>query len=228
MLLFKSNKNALRLPGITKLLLVVIVLAITVSSAQAQDSTTTELPQTGIPIPELQVFDKVILSIMREHQIPGASLAIVHQGRLVLAHGYGYADTTADIPVRPYHRFRIASVTKPITSAAILNLVEQGKLQLDDKVLELLRDIQPPQGVQVDSHWYDITVRDLLYHAGGFDRQESFDPMFFSTRIPVTLGERPPLTARMAIRYMLGRPLDLSRVHVKLTQISVTLSWGGS
>src|SRR5258708_1316348 len=89
-----------------------------------------QIPISGPPAPSLSAFDTVMLGLMSKWQIPGGALAITRDGRLVFAHGYGYADTVAMQPVQPDSLFRIASISKPFTAAAILKLIEQGKLQL--------------------------------------------------------------------------------------------------
>ena len=86
---------------------------------------------TGTAAPDLKPVDDEITRLMRRWQIPGGAAALVKDGQLVLAHGYGFADREAGNPVKPDSLFRIASVTKPITAAAILALVERGRLDLD-------------------------------------------------------------------------------------------------
>ena len=96
-------------------------------------------------------FDRrLMLEFLREYNIPGGSLAIAKEGRLVFAHGYGWAVVEEKKPVRPVTRFNLASCSKPLTAVAILKLVDQGKLRLDDKVFELLKDIKPPPGEPVE------------------------------------------------------------------------------
>ena len=65
---------------------------------------------------------------MREHKPPGAALAVTYHGRLVYARGFGHANLEKHEPVRPASLFRIASLSKPFTATAVMQLVEQGKL----------------------------------------------------------------------------------------------------
>ncbi|MHC4996823.1 MAG: serine hydrolase domain-containing protein, partial [Planctomycetota bacterium] len=83
-------------------------------------------------------IDATLQRVIEEHRLPGASLAISHRGRVVYERGYGYADVAAREPVTPSSLFRIASISKPITAVAILQLVDRGKLSLDDKVFDIL------------------------------------------------------------------------------------------
>lgn len=163
---------------------------------------------TGRAVPELRAFDEAVRSLMAEHGLPGASLAVARDERLVLARGYGWADTTAREPVRPDHRFRIASVSKPVTAAAVLKLVEEGRLRLDDRAFAILDRIEPPAGSSVDPRIRAITVRQLLRHRAGFDRTGGLDPTLMPGRVAQELGVALPLEVEQVIRYMRGRPLD--------------------
>jgi len=134
---------------------------------------------------------------------------VTRNGRLVYARGFGYADRDAREPVEPTALFRIASISKPVTAVAILQLVEQGRLGLDDQVCDVL-EIQPhlEDGAAVDPRLSGVTIRHLLQHTGGWDRDASFDPMFRSPQIVRALGVEPPARPWDIIRYMAGRPLD--------------------
>jgi N-acyl-D-amino-acid deacylase len=168
-----------------------------------------EIPITGREEPKLVAFDQLMLSFIREHDVPGVSVAIARHGRVVYARGFGYADVEKHLAVEPGSLFRIASISKPFTSAAILQLQERGKLRLDDPAFELL-GYQPhlENGSSVDPRLRTITIRQLLHHAGGFDRKASFDPMFRPIMIAETMGTHAPAMPQEIIEYMMGRPLD--------------------
>jgi N-acyl-D-amino-acid deacylase len=141
--------------------------------------------------------------------IPGAALAVGRNGKVVYARGFGYADLDRSQPVQPDALFRIASVSKPLTAVAVLQLVERGQLRLDAKVFDVLGLRRPTEnGVQFDERWRTVTIQQLLHHTGGWDRDESFDPMFMSPPICKELAVAPPAVPRDIIRYMLRRPLD--------------------
>ena len=78
--------------------------------------------------------DNAISGFMTQYNVPGLSLAISKNGKLVYAKSYGKADVTAGTDVTNSSLFRIASVSKPITGIAIMKLVEAGQLSLDQKV----------------------------------------------------------------------------------------------
>src|SRR5580765_6292995 len=81
-----------------------------------------ETPVTGIERTECTALDDWMTAFVKEHNIPGGSLAVMRDGKLVYARGFGWADRDAKTPVQPDSLFRIASVSKPITAVAILKL----------------------------------------------------------------------------------------------------------
>jgi len=119
---------------------------------------------TGDSAPGLAHLDEVMRKTLTQRGIPGAALAIVKEGRLVMARGYGWANVEAREQVQPTSLFNLASCTKPFTAAGILKLVEEGKLRLDDHVFQLLGDLRPLGGGKVDPRLQQITVRQLLHH----------------------------------------------------------------
>lgn len=157
----------------------------------------------------MRSFDTMISDLMRKHRTPGLALAVTDQGRLVYHQGYGIADFATDEPVRSQSLFRIASISKPITAVAILQLVEQGKLDLDDKVFEVLDyEAQIEASESFDERQRDITIRHLLQHRGGWDRNASFDAMFQSVRFAQQFDVPAPADRATIIRAMLGVKLD--------------------
>ena len=169
-----------------------------------------DVPLTGQAVLGMESFDGVISALMKKHKVPGGALAVVKDGKLVYARGFGYADVENKVTVAPDALFRIASVSKPITAAAILKLVEANKLDLTQKVLPLISDLQPPAGTTMDPRWQNITILNLLQHTGGWDRdrQGGFDPMFRPGIAAAAVGAPAPASAATVIRYMLGQPLD--------------------
>lgn len=168
-----------------------------------------EIPVSGNTESSLAAFDRLMLSFMRDHDVPGAVLAVARNGRIVYSRGFGYANVEKREAMQPAALFRICSITKPFTATAILQLQEQGKLRLDDHPFEML-GLRPhlENGSSMDPRLRQITIRQLLHHTGGFDRDQSFDPMFRPVEIARALGVRPPAGPREIIRYMMGRPLD--------------------
>ena len=156
-----------------------------------------------------KAFDPVVEKFMHERGVPGGALAVVKDRKLVYARGYGWADRDKKISAQPDTLFRIASVSKPFTAVAVFKLIEQGKLSIDARAVELA-GIKPvlANGSKPDARLERITVRQLLQHTGGWDRDTSGDPMFKAVPIATLVGEAPPAGPRAVIRYVLGRPLD--------------------
>jgi N-acyl-D-amino-acid deacylase len=154
-----------------------------------------------------EAFDEQINLFMQARKIPGGTLAVIKDRRLVYARAYGFADVEKKKPTRPDSLFRIASISKPFTAVAVLKLVAAGRLEMDAPAFALLH-LEPLPGMQVDPRLQRITVRHLLHHTAGWDRDQSGDPMFMSKKIALANGEAPPANQHAIIRYMLGQPLD--------------------
>jgi CubicO group peptidase (beta-lactamase class C family) len=166
---------------------------------------------SGAAVPGLEPFERRVGEMMRQYGIPGGAVALVRDGRLIYARGFGYADVENGTPVQPDALFRIASVSKPITSAAIMTLVQDGKLTLDDRVAPLIAHLTPAPGATVDPRWEQVTIRHLLDHTGGWDRgtpNGGFDPMDRPAIAAAAVGAPAPASAETIIRYMKGMPLD--------------------
>lgn len=93
-------------------------------------------------------------------QLPGAQVAVRLGGELLLSQAYGVSDLDTGEALTTEHLFRVASHSKTFTAVAVLQLVEQGRLRLDDTVADLLEDYRETALAQV-------TVRELLSHTGG-------------------------------------------------------------
>lgn len=159
--------------------------------------------------PRLNGCQIVLAEFFARHEIPGAAVAITNHGRLAYAAGFGFADPQRQDRVAPTSLFRIASVSKPITAAAIIQLAERNRLALDDRVFDRLK-VEPylTGGAAFDERQRRITIRQLLQHRGGWDRDRSIDPMFQSVRFAELLQLPPPAEPEHIIRVMLGRKLD--------------------
>ena len=159
---------------------------------------------TGKADKRLESLDRMMDGFLRRHRLPGAAVAVVRHGRLVYARGFGVADRQSGEVVQPQSLFRIASLSKPVTAVAILQLVETKRLKLDDTVAGVLQ-LRP----KVDAaRAARVTIRQCLQHTGGWDRSDSFDPMFQSIRIARVLGTKAPAGPAEVIRFMQKWPLD--------------------
>jgi CubicO group peptidase (beta-lactamase class C family) len=127
----------------------------------------------------------------------------------VMARGYGLADVEARQPVMPDSLFRIGSISKCLTMIGVLKLVEEGRLDLEARAFELL-GYPPAPGVKVEPRLASITVRNLLTHTGGWDRDRSGDITASHYNYAAARAFRvpTPATAEQLIRYNLGARLD--------------------
>lgn len=150
-------------------------------------------------------FDKLLTGFIAEHGVPGASVAVSHDRRVVFAKGFGLADVEDKRPVETKSLFRIASISKPITAVAVMQLVDAGKINLDQPILDFIR-LRPTQ--RLDPRWYLVTVRHCLQHTGGWDRDRSGDPIGLPWQIVKVLGTKPPVPLEDVIRYTMMQPLD--------------------
>ena len=152
-------------------------------------------------------FDAEMEAFMKPRDIPGGALAVLRGKKLVYAKAYGYANREKQTPVLAESLFRIASISKPFTAVAVLQLVEKGKLKLDQPAFDLvagdLCGFSPK-----DSRLQKITILQLLQHTGGWDRDKSYDPMFRCQIIAEQQKVPCPPGPKDIICYMLGEKLD--------------------
>jgi len=177
-------------------------------------------PLTGYSAPGLEGYDRVMTRLLEKYQIPGAALAVAKDGRLVLSRGYGWADVAAKEAVQPTSLFRLASLTKPVTAVATLHLgealVRQGrypslKAFLAEKLINLL-DLEPYGGKLGDPRIKQITLRDLLQHSSGWNRNAAGDPMYRPTLdyVAKAMGRSDTLSSRDLLSYLMSRNLSFT------------------
>ena len=116
-----------------------------------------------------KVDDYVKAELQRQH-IPGAAIAVIKDGKIIKAEGYGLANVELNVEARPETVFKIGSVSKQLIAAGIMLLVEEGKVGLADKLSKFLEG--------TPASWQEITVRHLLTHTSGIVREApGFDPL---------------------------------------------------
>jgi CubicO group peptidase (beta-lactamase class C family) len=118
-------------------------------------------PMTGAsnPLPAPSKIDDYVRSEMDKGHIPGLALAVVKNGKVVFAKGYGIASLELPVPLSLETVFQAGSIGKQFTATAIMMLVEEGRIRLDDRIGTYLGP--------VPAAWKDITVRHLLTHTSG-------------------------------------------------------------
>lgn len=184
-----------------------IAMSSDVRATSSSGSGAREWSVTGAESLVLAGFDSTMRSFMQARNIPGASLALTRNGKLVLARGYTFSNDSEDLTVEPGSLFRVASLAKPITAVAVLRLVQDGELDLSAKLADLL-DLAPPPGRSPDPLLGTITLRHLLQHLGGWDRDLTFDPQFHDSAIAEELGVSLPISKADIATFMTGKLLD--------------------
>ena len=136
----------------------------------------------------LDGFDDFMSAAMREFKVPGAAVAVVKDGKIILAKGYGYRDVARQLPITGATLFPIASITKSFTVTALGTLVDQGRLDWDKPVREYLPGFQMFDPVATEL----LTARDMVTHRSGLPRH---DLIWYSSSL-----SREELVARL--RYL--------------------------
>ena len=114
--------------------------------------------------------DDYIKTQMERQHIPGISLVVIQDQKIVKSEGYGLANVELNVPARPDTVYKIGSVSKQFIATGIMLLVQDGKISLDDNVSKFLEG--------TPDTWKPITVRHLLTHTSGIVREApGFDPL---------------------------------------------------
>jgi CubicO group peptidase (beta-lactamase class C family) len=157
---------------------------------------------------EFAGIEKTVNSFLKNWTIAGASVAIAKDGKLIYAHGFGFADTASKTETQPYSQFRIASISKMVTAVGIMKLQEEGKLSVNDKVFG-------PSGILNDEYYgepkdkrvYDITVAELLSHEGGWSQRYG-DQMFMPLVVAEKMNMKPPVDTKTIVKFVLTKRLQ--------------------
>ncbi len=144
--------------------------------------------------------DDYVRSQLAARRLPGVALAVVKDGRVVKAAGYGVASLELNVPVSPDTVFEIGSISKQFAANAILLLVEDGKVRLDDPISTYLARTPPA--------WSAITIRHILTHTSGLADFDSGN-IGFSYRREYTADEFVELLEQAATRLPAGGALEL-------------------
>lgn len=151
-----------------KILLLLFTSVLVFTSCKKDKNEEGSNPPPPVTQQDITALDSKVVAFMNSYNIPGASLAVSRNGKLVYQKGYGFADKTTSAKVTSQSIFRLASVSKTFTGIAILKLIEDGKLSADANVFGtggvLSNDYGTPP---YNSNLTAITVRDLLQHVSG-------------------------------------------------------------
>lgn len=146
--------------------------------------------------------DALMQRFCQQHDVGAAAVAVCEGTTPRHAAGYGFVDRARKRPTTAATRFRIASVSKPLTAVTLLLLCRQTQTPLETPIAELLK-LEANDG-----RFARITLAQLLHHTGGFDSQASLDPMFRDVEICRQQARSLPTDPQAILRFMLTRPLD--------------------
>ena len=156
-----------------KVLLILTFLAVlSCNYAFGQEELSTDTTQAAAPASDsfdfteiLSFLDGIIETHMKDKNIAGSTMALVKNGEIKILKGYGYADLENKTPVDPQKTlFRIGSISKMFVWTAIMQLVEQGKISLDDNINDYFDIFTIP-----DTYPEPITIKHLMTHTPGFE-----------------------------------------------------------
>lgn len=146
---------------INRLLTILLLAALILSACRPIQPPTASIP-TKLDDATVTKIDSIIQKAMTDYPVPGLAICVVKNGQVVYSKGFGFADLVSKQPVTPQSLLIQASLTKSMTAMAIMQLAEQGKIDLDQPVTTYLPDF-----TMADARYKAITVRMLLSHRAG-------------------------------------------------------------
>ena len=149
--------------------------------------------------------DEVVAAEMKNHGIPGLSLAIIDEGKIIRAKGYGFTDKSGATAVMTNTLFQAGSISKPVAALAALRMVEEGRLSLDEDVNRVLRQWQVAENEFTKNE--KVTLRRILSHSAGltvhgFPGYDTDSPL--PTLRQVLEGSKPANTAAIRVDVVPG------------------------
>jgi D-alanyl-D-alanine carboxypeptidase len=157
--LLRRLRRATSIAGLTGLLLPAVACGQAAPAAAPGQAAATSAPAATSTPAQVEALDAFVQRSMQTRQFPAAAVAVIKDGTIVVAKGYGLSDVEKGIKATEQTVFQLASVTKQFTAAAVLMLVEDGKVSLDAKVTDMLPGLP--------AAWNPVTVRHLLTHTSG-------------------------------------------------------------
>jgi D-alanyl-D-alanine carboxypeptidase len=167
---------------------ILLFLSSASSFVHAQEPARSSEPVKAASFSSTTAIDDYVQERMHKRHIPGVSIGIVQNGKVIQAKGFGVANVELSVPATENTVYQLASVTKTFTAAAIIMLVQEGKLGLDDKVTARLHDLPPT--------WAGVTVRHLLNHTSGIKSYTSVRDFSKTMRKDYTQREIVNLVAK--------------------------------
>ncbi len=183
----------------------VALLCGSISSSRAGDLPNGDPKAEGLRVETLAKLEPVLAKVVAERKVAGVSTLIARHGKIVHMTTVGLRDVETRKPIERSTLFRIASMSKPITSAAVMILVDEGKIKLDDPVAKYLPEFKSPMILSRDSKSLDsysttpavrpITIHQLLTHTSGlsyrFSGRPILAPLYVEFGVSDGLAETP-------------------------------------
>ena len=161
--------------------------------------------------------DAAVEAQRKAQKIPGVSLAVCRDGKIVKASGYGLANVELDVPVTPETIFQTGSVGKQFTSMAVIMLVEEGKIGLDDRLTKYIPESP--------AAWKEVTIRQLLTHTSGIadygGEEETMGKGIINFRKDYTEGELVQAFAKMPMDFRPGEKWSYSNTGYVLLGVVI-------
>jgi CubicO group peptidase (beta-lactamase class C family) len=162
-------------------------------------------------------IDQYVTAEMEREHVPGAAIGVYRRGQILIAKGYGLADVELNVPVKPETLFQSGSVGKQFVSAAVMMLVEEGKVGLDDSIVKYFPS--------APASWKPILVKNLLSHTSGLAEYESDERTGpkgpFYLRLDFTEDELVEKTEALPIEFQPGEKWDYRNTNYMLLGIMI-------
>lgn len=156
----------------------VVALCVLLVCHATRASAQTVAAASGLPAEKVKQIESLISAEMARQKIPGLSVAVVTEGRVRWSNGYGLADVENDVAAKAATVYRLASVSKPITAVAVMQLAERGKIDLDARVQKYCPAFP-------EKEW-PVTTRQVLAHLSGIRHYKSDDESNSTRRYETT------------------------------------------
>jgi CubicO group peptidase (beta-lactamase class C family) len=191
---FSNSSSTRSLFHVVALFLTAMALSIAPVSASAQQTVTAKAHE---PFADARANANKIGAELLTRGIPGLAIAVALDGKIIYAEGFGYADLEQRVPAWPTTKFRIGSVSKPLTAAALMKMVEADKLDLDAPIQKYVPSF-PDKGAK-------ITPRLLAGHLGGIRHYQGdeflIDKHYSSVLEGLKVFENDPLVAHPGTKF---------------------------
>ena len=183
--------------------------------SKAQNLSISNPEEVGLSSERLRVIDKVLQGYIDKNEVPGTVALIARKGKIEYLKSFGMKDVEENQPMKDDVIFRIASMTKAVTTVAVMILYEEGRFKLDDPISNYIPEFKNMKTVNGENVEQEITIRHLLTHTSGLSigfmgPQETYDLYIQNNiyggfgRTEGTIGETVKRLASLPLIYQPG------------------------